>query len=51
VNKATFVKNEILIPNPLFINGITRAGKFFLGKLLSGLEKIEYSKRKKLIRV
>lgn len=42
MKKVIFVKNEILISNPLFLSGITRAGKFFLGKLLSGFEKIEY---------
>lgn len=31
-----------LINNVLFLNGITRAGKFFLGKIVAGLEDVEY---------
>lgn len=33
---------EGLIKNPLLLNGIGRAGKFFLGKLICGLQNIEY---------
>ena len=31
-----------LVRNPLIIDGITRSGKFFLGKIISGFNKVEY---------
>lgn len=41
--KSVFVpKKNNLVKNPLFLNGIGRAGKFFLGKIASGFEDVEY---------
>ena len=30
------------LANPIIVDGIGRTGKFFLGKILCGLENIEY---------
>lgn len=42
MKKTVFIKNKTMIFHPLFLSGITRAGKFFFGKFLSGFDKIEY---------
>jgi len=40
--KADFIKEPLLVENPLFLEGISRSGKFFLGKLVSALDRVEY---------
>jgi len=35
------IRNETLV-NPIIVDGIGRSGKFFLGKILCGLEGVEY---------
>lgn len=43
VQRATFAtRKRNIVEKPLFLEGITRAGKFFLGKLLSGVDGIEH---------
>ena len=41
-NNINFVRNNILVKNLVLIDGIGRAGKFFLGKIVSGFENIEH---------
>ena len=41
-NNIKFVRKNILVKNLVLIDGLGRAGKFFLGKIVSGFENIEY---------
>lgn len=42
MDKISIAKKEPFVKKVIFINGIGRAGKFFLGKIVSGYEQIEY---------
>jgi hypothetical protein len=41
-NNIKFVRENILVKNLVLINGLGRSGKFFLGKIVSGFEDMEY---------
>jgi len=42
MNEIFTPRDEPLVKKIIFINGITRTGKFFLGKIISGLKDIDY---------
>ena len=41
-NNIKFVRKNVLVKNLVLIDGLGRAGKFFLGKIVSGFEDMEY---------
>lgn len=42
MDKTRIARKEPFVKKVIFLNGIGRAGKFFLGKIVSGYEQIEY---------
>lgn len=42
MNEILMADKEPLIKNPIFLNGVSRTGKLFLGKIVAGLEGIEH---------
>lgn len=42
MKKIVVSDKKSLISNPVFLNGISRAGKFFLGKIMAGFNDVEY---------
>ena len=41
-NNIKFVRKNILVKNLVLIDGLGRSGKFFLGKIVSGFNNMEY---------
>lgn len=41
-NNIKFIRKNVLVKNLVLIDGLGRAGKFFLGKIVSGFEDMEY---------
>jgi len=42
MKRAVVSDKKSLISNPVFLNGISRAGKFLLGKIMAGFNDVEY---------